>query len=787
MFKGFGQHDAHEFLCAAFDALEAEATACRLASRSATPHSGHGVDGNSHQTSASSGCSATASSGQSTRCQDADATGERASFSGHDASLASQSGSALSCGVCPVESSFGFRVKTTLRCKQCANSSCSIERFSHLSLTIPASLAGNSLPAGATTIDLIRTSPPPVLRRLSVDNAAIANAPASPVCTGGGLSRNLFHAREARPRAEPASPGVEIFSDADRDRTPPSCNRHSCVPTPSCAPLGTLADTGWTRPAHDARPQSCNLADLCEADALICDQENDRENRRPGLYGGGGGLPDVAPRDIRHARSRKGDGRGHGEESAPVQQQGDEDATVPSWLEEQLAGRDTATRSLDLRERSPPTPPARKKARRARGCGSPIPCSPLPAALTAVPQQGSLQGPLDEAAVRRLPALSADRTPPSNEEWAAAGCTESSHEDILATQHLIANQLFANDEEHQLALAISASLMDAGMDCGGVIANGNRDVEGFQDCVGDAGLGSSTLISADMSNGGDCHIHEMILEGDAGPFGEAHDIVPGGPALSFAAAPPAPPSPSFPIHGRISTPPRDGSGRISTPPRDGSGVAAATGEDGPKDTQPANSSSTPVSELARRFFDDETREWRCGQCGCDDATASQGLLSPLPPNLLLHLKRFHSDMNTGSTSKLHTLLHLDDRLDLTAHLDDGSNGRHGAATAESLHAESSGCGTGDRAADDDAPGRLGVHCEYRLRALVTHHGDACWSGHYTCMARLGDGDEWVCYDDRQVTVLRTNPTAQSDVRRGAYLLLYERIDHSSTTGAEMVD
>ena len=144
-------------------------------------------------------------------------------------------------------------------------------------------------------------------------------------------------------------------------------------------------------------------------------------------------------------------------------------------------------------------------------------------------------------------------------------------------------------------------------------------------------------------------------------------------------------------------------------------------------------------------------------------------------------------MNTGSTSKLHTLLHLDDRLDLTAHLDDGSNGRHGAATAESLHAESSGCGTGDRAADDDAPGRLGVHCEYRLRALVTHHGDACWSGHYTCMARLGDGDEWVCYDDRQVTVLRTNPTAQSDVRRGAYLLLYERIDHSSTTGAEMVD
>ena len=66
--------------------------------------------------------------------------------------------------------------------------------------------------------------------------------------------------------------------------------------------------------------------------------------------------------------------------------------------------------------------------------------------------------------------------------------------------------------------------------------------------------------------------------------------------------------------------------------------------------------------------------------------------------------------------------------------------------------------------------------EYRLRALVMHHGGQCWSGHYTAMARLGDGDTWASYDDRCVSVLDHDPTLQPMVQRSGYLLLYEKVE-----------
>ena len=36
----------------------------------------------------------------------------------------------------------------------------------------------------------------------------------------------------------------------------------------------------------------------------------------------------------------------------------------------------------------------------------------------------------------------------------------------------------------------------------------------------------------------------------------------------------------------------------------------------------------------------------------------------------------------------------------------------------------------------------------KLDDFVSHHGAHCWSGHYTCVARLADTNRWVSYDDR---------------------------------------
>ncbi|KOO31128.1 hypothetical protein Ctob_002284 [Chrysochromulina tobinii] len=119
----------------------------------------------------------------------------------------------------------------------------------------------------------------------------------------------------------------------------------------------------------------------------------------------------------------------------------------------------------------------------------------------------------------------------------------------------------------------------------------------------------------------------------------------------------------------------------------------------------------------------------------------------------------------------------DERLSLAPHLEatHGEQEVEGTEMPDGPGAVDTESGDGD--GDEDAGGADSTGgAMFRLRALVSHHGEHCWGGHYTCTARVGEGDQWACYDDSHVSLSCDNPTSTAAVLRGAYLLLYERID-----------
>ena len=170
-----------------------------------------------------------------------------------------------------------------------------------------------------------------------------------------------------------------------------------------------------------------------------------------------------------------------------------------------------------------------------------------------------------------------------------------------------------------------------------------------------------------------------------------------------------------------------------------------------------------MQQLLDLFLGEEVREWACSACGHGRAVARQRLLGP-PEVLLLHLSRFEADQATGMSHKRSTPVSLDLALRL----------RHAPAAATAA-AE----GAPHEASPLEAVPPTAVPTavptaasSYELRAIVSHHGPRCYSGHYTCVERGSEG--WVEYNDERVTPLDIDPTAHDEHSRGAYILFYQR-------------
>ncbi len=121
----------------------------------------------------------------------------------------------------------------------------------------------------------------------------------------------------------------------------------------------------------------------------------------------------------------------------------------------------------------------------------------------------------------------------------------------------------------------------------------------------------------------------------------------------------------------------------------------------------------------------------------------QVLLETLPPVLILHLKRFSHNTQTGALNKVGRRLDFPEMLSIPASI------FYGTKTAHGVH---------DR--------------HYRLTSVVTHIGKELAGGHYLCDVKLGKGPKqvWASCDDSKVSMVNI----QNVLRRQAYLLFYTR-------------
>lgn len=138
--------------------------------------------------------------------------------------------------------------------------------------------------------------------------------------------------------------------------------------------------------------------------------------------------------------------------------------------------------------------------------------------------------------------------------------------------------------------------------------------------------------------------------------------------------------------------------------------------------------------------------------GKADAT-NQTTIETLPPVLILHLKRFQFDPRIGDTVKITKHVHFDTTLTLSADL--------------------------------FAPGhRPQKPAEYRLFAVINHHGGLAAGGHYTCDVMRGDSS-WMRVDDTALSMVSPLDVVAEKPDREPYLLWYENVAYVTrdSTGA----
>ncbi|KAI8848701.1 hypothetical protein BC829DRAFT_393685 [Chytridium lagenaria] len=121
----------------------------------------------------------------------------------------------------------------------------------------------------------------------------------------------------------------------------------------------------------------------------------------------------------------------------------------------------------------------------------------------------------------------------------------------------------------------------------------------------------------------------------------------------------------------------------------------------------------------------------------------QNLFDHLPPILIMHMKRFVFDV-AGGSQKIRKHVAFSPILKIRPELSSASS---------QLRSR---------------------NLEYRLFAVVNHHGKHLEAGHYTCDVAQND-DTWLYMDDASITPISIQNVVADEPERQAYMLFYARI------------
>ena len=198
-----------------------------------------------------------------------------------------------------------------------------------------------------------------------------------------------------------------------------------------------------------------------------------------------------------------------------------------------------------------------------------------------------------------------------------------------------------------------------------------------------------------------------------------------------------------------------------------------------------NTLDETLHHLFEPIIFEKDNQYKAGDYGLQDAIKSSSITS-CPKVLVIHLKRFAFDMDTGNMRKINNKLDFPFLLNMTNYMENASN-----ILTQNDNSKV--------AIDDNDSNRISSRNDkniYELKTVIVHEGNVNY-GHYTCYAKVNDfksktKEKWIYLNDHSVIDVDENhvihntyggsssassslSSSLSGFSKNAYILFYQKV------------